>query len=106
MAEAQARAVADAEAGWKRLSFAIATGVVEHLRRGDPDKTGYDTGYAETSTSATEDGQYWAWLSAFVEVFNTWSASETAGAAELKGALKGFFKDHPEAPSTLKGILQ
>jgi hypothetical protein len=85
---------------WKKLSFCIASGVVDHLVRvpaNDPE-------FAQTFTSSTQDATYWNWLSGFANVLRTWAAS-AGGAPELRTALNTFFNANP-TPTQLRGILQ
>ena len=87
--------------GWKRLSFCIASGVIEHLTRVPPS----EPEFAQTFTSAAHDAAYWNWLAGFANVFRTW-ASSGGDAVQLRSALNGFFAANPSTPGQLRGILQ
>src|SRR5262245_44331572 len=85
---------------WKKLSFCIASGVIDHLVRvpaSDPE-------FAQTFTSSAQDAAYWSWLSGFAAVFQTW-ASGAGTITDLRNGLNAFFASHP-TPTQLRGVLQ
>jgi hypothetical protein len=85
---------------WKKLSYAVAAGVINHLKRDpltDPD-------FAQVVSARTGDPAYWDWLGGFVQVFSSWTPAGTDGTA-LKGALTAFLGGHP-VPTELTGSLQ
>ena len=85
---------------WKTLSFCIASGVIEHLRR----VPATEPEFAQTFTSSAQDATYWTWLSGLAKVFRDWAAG--AGTiADLRNALNAFFAANP-TPTQLRGILQ
>jgi hypothetical protein len=84
---------------WRKLSFAIATGVTTYLRR-DPG----DVEFAEITSSSSDDAVYWAWLGGFVQQFQSW-APATADGLALKNALAGFLTGHP-VPTQMRGSLR
>ena len=86
---------------WKRLSFCIASGVIEHLTRVPPT----EPEFAQTFTSAAHDATYWNWLAGLATVFRTW-ASSGGDVVQLRTALNGFFNANPSTPGQLRGILQ
>ena len=100
--EPRAKTVQASQTAWKKLSFAIASGVVSHLRREEPS----EVEYAEVVSSATEDPAYWTWLSGFVQRFEDWASGPTPNPAVLKTSLTTFFAANPAAPQGLKGVIQ
>src|SRR5262249_30900720 len=95
--EQQLPAIQDA---WKKLSFCIASGVIEHLERVPPSKPEF----AQTFTSSTEDAAYWSWLSGLAAALHNWSAS--AGTiTDLRNGLNTFFNAHA-TPTQLTGVLK
>src|SRR5262245_6968481 len=54
---------------WKKLSFCIASGVVEHLERVPPN----EPEFAQTFTSSAQDAAYWSWLAGLATVLRNWS---------------------------------
>ena len=94
-----ASALSDAQASWKKLSFAIASGVTDALRRG-----GADPDFAEVTSSASDDPAYWSWLTGFVGTFTSWNPAAADGIA-LKNALTTFLAGKP-VPTELKGSVR
>jgi hypothetical protein len=85
---------------WRKLSFCIASGVVDHLVRVPPT----DPEFAQTFTSSTQDAAYWSWLSGFAGVFRTWAAG-AGSITDLRNGLNTFFSAHP-TPTELMGVVQ
>jgi hypothetical protein len=92
-------ALPDAQAAWKKLSFALATSIIEYLRR-----DAAESEYAEVSSSASDDQGYWSWLAGFVKVFTDWTPATTDSVA-LKSAVTTFLNGKP-VPTQLKGSLR
>jgi len=90
----------DVQASWKKLSFAVATGVVNHLKRAPA----ADPEYAQVVSRAVDDPGFWNWLAGFVQVFQAW-APVSADAVALKTALTTYLGAHP-VPSQLTGTLE
>ena len=86
---------------WKKLSFCIASGVVEHVRRVPASKPDF----AETFTSSAQDPDFWKWFSGFVGVLRNWAFSSSGDAAKLRSDLKSFFNGNP-TPTGLEGIIR
>jgi hypothetical protein len=85
---------------WKKLSFCIASGVVDHVLRVPPN----DPEFAQTFTSSAQDAAFWGWLAGFASVFRTWAAG-AGSATELRNGLNSFFNANP-MPTQLRGVLQ
>jgi hypothetical protein len=92
-------ALPDAQAAWKKLSFALATSIIEFLRR-----HAAEAEYAEVTSSASDDQTYWNWLAGFVKVFTDWNPA-AADSVALKSGLTTFVNGKP-VPTQLKGSLQ
>ena len=93
------KALPDAQAAWKKLAFALATSIVEYLRR-----DAADAEYAEVTSSSADDQGYWSWLAGFVKVFTDWNPASGDSVA-LKNALTSFVNGKP-VPAQLKGSLR
>jgi hypothetical protein len=90
----------DVRDAWRRLSFCVASGVVEHLMRvpaSEPE-------FAEAFSSSAQDAQFWNWFSGFTTVFRNWS-SGAGTVADLRTALDSFF-DANTTPTQLRGVLR
>ncbi len=85
---------------WKKLSYAVAAGVVNHLKRDPP----ADPEFARVVSASAGDPAFWSWLAGFVQVFATWAPAGGDGTA-LKAALTTFLGGHP-VPSELTGVLE
>lgn len=85
---------------WKKLSYCIASGVIEHLVR----MPAGEAEFAQTFTSSAQDATYWSWLSGFADVLHDWAAAGGTIAA-LRTELNAFFASHP-TPTQLRGVLQ
>jgi len=97
---------------WQQLSYAVAAGVVRYLLRDppsdDPDfaEEWPQTEYAETSSTAVEDEEFWTWLQGFTEVFTKdWVPMSQDGGAALKSAMASYLASKP-VPTRLKGIVE
>jgi hypothetical protein len=87
---------------WRELSFAIATGVVHHLRRQPPSTPDY----AEVFSSDAEDGEFWDWLAEFADLLGDWAGSGPVGTIDvLRTDLSAFLSANP-VPRQLRGILR
>lgn len=85
---------------WKKLSYAVAAGVINHLKKDPPD----DPDFAQVTSAAADDPAYWNWLAGFAQVFAAWAPAGTDGTA-LKNALTTFLGSNP-VPAQLTGQLQ
>jgi len=92
--------VAKAQAAWRKLSYAVAAGVIGHLKRDPPG----DPEFARVVCKSAGDGEYWSWLTGFVQVFQTW-APVSADAITLQTALTTYLGPHP-VPTQLTGSLE
>ena len=90
-----------AQVQWKSLSYAIAAGVIHHLKR----EPSTQADFAEAFTSANEDAVFWTWLAGFLGVFNNWTPIPQDGGAALKTALTAWLAANP-VPAELKGIIK
>ncbi len=94
---------------WKLLSYAVATGVVQHVWRRLPDAVMPEDeppagGFAETYSSAAEDKAFWAWFSELKDVLSGWQPVPGDGGKALKTRLNRFF--NKPLPTELKGVLR
>jgi hypothetical protein len=85
---------------WRKLSYCIASGVIEHLERvpaNEPE-------FAQTFTSSAQDAAYWSWVSGLATALHNWSSS--AGTiTDLRDGLNAFFNAHA-TPTQLTGVLK
>jgi len=93
-------AIKEMQDSWKELSFAIALGVIRHLRR-DP---AHQSEYAQVFSSASQDAPYWDWLADFAGVFQSWAASG-GSVVQLRDAISAFGNAN-ETPTSLQGVLK
>jgi hypothetical protein len=100
-AETKPEDITQSQEAWKKLSFAIATGVINHLKR-DPDG---DPEYAESFSSARQDPAYWNWLAGFAKLFNDWATNPTSTIVDLKDAIKNYHSNN-RTPSEMKGVIR
>lgn len=100
-ADKRAEVLEKARKTWRKISYAVARGVTDHLVR-DPST---EDEYAEAYSSAAEDAAFWDWLADFADCFADWAALPTADPAALRTRLQAFFGDH-ETPDELKGVIQ
>ncbi len=97
-------AMNDIRQAWRVMSFAVASGVIEHLVREPPNAPEF----AETFSSSAQDEAYWSWLAGFAQVFRGWAAG-SGGLPQLRADLNAFFGSGAgatETPSRLRGILR
>jgi hypothetical protein len=94
-------AIAESQEAWKTLSFAIATGVVSHLRRQPPT----EPEYGEVFSSAAQDRAYWNWLDEFATTLEDWAANPASTVATLRTSLNTFFTSN-STPTELKGVIR
>jgi len=87
---------------WRELSFAIATGVVHHLRRQPPSTPEY----AEVFSSSAQDGDFWAWLAEFADLLGDWASSGPTGTVDVLRSDLGAFLSANPVPEQLRGILR
>lgn len=85
---------------WRTLSFAVATGVVDHLERQPPG----ESEYAEAFSSGSHDAAFWNWFAGFAGVFRTWS-SGAANVTQLHASLDSFLDSNP-VPTQLRGVIR
>ena len=97
----KAKMIQESQKAWKKLSFAIATGVVNYIKR-DPAN---EAEYAQVFSSAAQDPAYWNWLAALAGALFTWSANPAANLVDLKNALNGLHSAHA-TPVGVSGVIQ
>lgn len=90
-------AIDDAKPKTKKMSYCIATGIVNYLTNNLPK----ETDCTETHSSIIEDPEFWSWLKGFTNAFKNWD--ETTGVQGLKQAIS-FYTDN--VPQSLKGVLR
>jgi hypothetical protein len=83
---------------WRKLSLAIAEGVIEHFRGNSGDA------FAEVVSSASDDAIFWKWLAGFAAVFDTWATSG-GNPATLQSGLQTFFSNN-DTPDELRGRVE
>ncbi|TVP48069.1 MAG: hypothetical protein EA350_03810 [Gemmatimonadales bacterium] len=93
-------AIEEMQESWRALSFAIAQGVVSHLRREPP----HQAEYAEAFSSGSQDSAYWAWLSDFATLFRDW-ASDGGTLADLRDRINTHAGAR-DVPTQIRGVLQ
>jgi hypothetical protein len=86
--------------GWKKLSFAVASGVVAGLIDTPPS----DTSFGETYSTPAQDAKFWPWLAGFVGAFRSWAPTSPDGQA-LKARLNAFIVTSA-VPTELKGKIK
>ena len=90
----------DVQVAWKKLSYAVAAGVTDYLKR-DPAS---EPEFAETISTATQEPTFWPWLQQFVAVFTSWAPTATDSVA-LKNAVSTYVNGHA-VPTEMKGSVR
>jgi len=99
-------AVSTAQANWKNLAFAIASGLVTSLTQTPlANPAPPSPVFATTFSSSAQDATFWPWLVSLLAVFTTTWAPTTADGQNLQTALKSFVSANP-IPKQLTGVVQ
>ena len=92
-------------AGWRKLSFAIAQGVIFHLTQSE-ESAEY---YAVTRSDAEHDEPYWSWLTSFAGAFRTWASNpinQGPAGTPLERLRHSILEPSANVPTSLHAIIE
>lgn len=80
----------------KKTSYGTAKGVVQYIQ---------DNADVQVNSNISIDPTFWAWLTGFIAIFQSWISVPYDGGSALNVAMKAYLETHPVPSSLLsKGI--